>query len=634
MASPPSSQYQHFVPQFLLRNFSHPYKPDGPTKGRKFEKGMFPKDKVVRHVDLTLDPPAICEKPVNRILGQKNMYDNPNKPTALQREVETLLSKLEAQASQVFRKITKAYEDKEAGVWIPRAERDIIRKFLFLLMYRNAGFRNRFNHATPEGYNEDDKELMREYMRKNNINTPLDVWLDGMKTIINLPMDPEKKWVRTLMRQMYPQDAMWFWSHVEFSYMAILTPTKDDDEFILTDNAYSVFEGSNNSAVDAETGEVFETEYLPLHTFAPISPKLMLVLRADLLPNPLEDANEGVKEMRAFRRFLCHAPLESPGSEKVRSLLADLPITKARNSYTTIVDGRLQYTGHGPWKRSHADSFCFTIFPVKRRHVNMINGILLDNCAPCTSVVFESRHAFARTLEWYLTAPCDIGKRLGGLHKEIRRKALLKLENISRSLGSQKETKWMDLEEIVMHDVEGWRSANLEKHRNLVRLMQEGPDSLHKKIHEQSEMIGRPLSSKFYELYNSLGGSWDTITEDIRQVDLMRIFRIKIDVWSKGIVDDLIRQRNRDLIETAYLRLPSRRVWLFIKSVRLMLLAGPEKPVDTALITSEFDGPEDTIARGMLLLFLETMFKARMYLRYRVTDSNITQFISLSSPTV
>src|ERR1700739_1038556 len=33
MAGTTSAQYQHFVPQFLLRNYSHPYKPQ--NNGRK-----------------------------------------------------------------------------------------------------------------------------------------------------------------------------------------------------------------------------------------------------------------------------------------------------------------------------------------------------------------------------------------------------------------------------------------------------------------------------------------------------------------------------------------------------------------------------------------------------------------------
>ncbi|KIW19017.1 hypothetical protein PV08_03307 [Exophiala spinifera] len=50
-------QYQHYIPQLLLRNFSHPYQV--PTQSRseqrrkyRFEKGKRPGDKVLNVVDL------------------------------------------------------------------------------------------------------------------------------------------------------------------------------------------------------------------------------------------------------------------------------------------------------------------------------------------------------------------------------------------------------------------------------------------------------------------------------------------------------------------------------------------------------------------------------------------------------
>jgi hypothetical protein len=38
---------------------------------------------VARHIDLTLDNPAICEKLIKRLLGQinMNMYDDTTKPS-------------------------------------------------------------------------------------------------------------------------------------------------------------------------------------------------------------------------------------------------------------------------------------------------------------------------------------------------------------------------------------------------------------------------------------------------------------------------------------------------------------------------------------------------------------------------
>lgn len=119
METLPTTQYQHFVPQFLLRNFSHPYEPAGSGKRRKRKdkNGLYPGENVVHTLDFTADPPVICEKAVKRILGQMNMYEdaaairtNPQTSNQEQR-VEEMLPKLEMQASKVFRKITKVYED-------------------------------------------------------------------------------------------------------------------------------------------------------------------------------------------------------------------------------------------------------------------------------------------------------------------------------------------------------------------------------------------------------------------------------------------------------------------------------------------------------------------------------------------
>jgi hypothetical protein len=53
------AQYQHYIPQFLLRNFSHPYKPlVGKTSReggkRRYEKGKHKGDKVLDVLDLLI----------------------------------------------------------------------------------------------------------------------------------------------------------------------------------------------------------------------------------------------------------------------------------------------------------------------------------------------------------------------------------------------------------------------------------------------------------------------------------------------------------------------------------------------------------------------------------------------------
>lgn len=616
MAATASPQYQHFVPRFLLKNFSHPYKPNGehPKRrrggaGRKYEKGMFPNDPVVRNVDLLADPPVICEKPVARILGEINMYQDTTKPPDQQHAVEAMLSELESRAGQVFRKIAKAFEQKETGIWLSRDERDLVRKFLFLLKYRSDGMRRRFFHQAPEDYSENDRELMREYMARHGFKRPLDVWFHNIKTIIKLNMDLDNKWILDLTKQMYPDDAMWFVSHVQSYYMAFCTPASDKDEFILTDNSYGVFEGPNHFVKDIGTGKVAGDVHTPLHLFAPVSPKLMIVLRLVVLPEPLENADEEIRNHRALERFLA---VDSVYGYEVESLLADLPIAKARNNYTTVVDGRLRLASGEDGKRRKDHKFCFKFFPIGSEHVHMINALLLDNAAPCSSIVFESQDAFARTLEWYLTAPCSIGKLVIGPDSQLRRATLKKLEKISRDLGSDKETVWLEVPELPAIDYEARRAKITAERRKLHRILEQ-PDAeaVRRVIAEESKpkpgaeqqswpylLLGRSPDPMVFGNHRAdipLGGSLETFMEDLTQAERMWTLRVKIDSWSAGKVDESIRQRNRELLLEAYLRLPPRRVWLYIKSIREAMLASPEGTDKSGAIV-----PEDAVARGEL----------------------------------
>ncbi|KAJ4300102.1 hypothetical protein N0V88_002771 [Collariella sp. IMI 366227] len=568
MESSTRLQYQHFVPQFLLRNFAHRYKPKKPKdegQNGKFKKGMHRNDLVVRNLDLLADPPAICEKPVKRILGLMNMYQDTSKPSEQQQDIEKLLSKLEARASEIFRKITKACEQKESGLWLMRGERDILRKFLFLLKYRSQGLHRRFYHDKPEDYNENDREEFREYMAKHGFKRPLDVWFHNIKAIVNMVMDPEGKWFDELRKTIYFGDAMMFWLHAEGSYLAICTPENLDDEFILTDNCYGIFEGPNCFLKDSNTDEIGGACFTPLHKFAPISPKLMIVLRSNLLPNPLEDEEESIKKMRAFHRFLC---LDSVYPAKVTSMLADLPVKKAQNNYSEIRNGRI-YSTRGPGQRSKDDKFLFKFFPIESGHTHKINALMLDNAAPCSSVVFESKDNFARTLEWYLTAPCNIGKIAMGPDANAREATLKKLETISRSLGSEKKARWIKLP-APTGDYEQLRLQTRKKNQFLQRML----DGDSKAPGEMKQWLAEVTTSRSHDdsrFDDSLFRFIDSLTQK------MWTLRVKIDAWSKGKVDEATRQRNRNLLLDAYLRLAPRRIIFYVMFARMIMLEGVEE---------------------------------------------------------
>jgi hypothetical protein len=76
----------------------------------------------------------------------------------------------------------------------------------------------------------------------------------------------------------------------------------------------------------------------------------------------------------------------------------------------------------------------------------------------------------------------------------------------------------------------------------------------------------------------------------------MWTLRVKIDSWSKGKVDEAIRQRNRELLLDAYLRLPPRRIWQYIRFVRVSVVhIHYNVPMEDG---EGFSGPEDAVVRG------------------------------------
>ena len=77
----PNLQYQHYIPPFIPRNFSHPFKPpkrkgsqkhDDSPREKRIRKG----DKALNIVDNASDEPQICEVPVTRWFGQENLYND------------------------------------------------------------------------------------------------------------------------------------------------------------------------------------------------------------------------------------------------------------------------------------------------------------------------------------------------------------------------------------------------------------------------------------------------------------------------------------------------------------------------------------------------------------------------------
>lgn len=478
------SQYHHFVPQFLLKNFVDACVP----RDRRARRRKRNADPTVNRVDLSSKTPEVIEIPVKRILGKTDMYRDTNKPCAEQQHVEMMFGQVESRTSRIFRNITKAFDEGHRGIWITRDERNLVRKFLFLMKYRGPSFYGRYNHETASDYDANDREKMLEYMQKKGFERPIDVWFDNIKTIIELDMDDELNWISELPERMYPDDAKWAIMHCQSFFMAICTPSNAQDEFLLTDNCYHVSEGIFQSFVSLETGESETGAWTNFHEFAPITPKLMIVLRSFLLPSPEEDSLPGVK---AEREMLWSLMVEKFHGSDANSTLADLPIAIPDNNYSHNTNGVLQFQDETFSLQRH-HKFFFSFFPIETHHVNKIHCVFLDNASSCTSVIFRSKESFRQTLEWYLTEPGWVGKRVTSLPGDRRRLYLLKLAAVLKQLGSDKEPTWEEIDVAKMR--------NDTKHQ----LMQKG---LFELFPELLDCIPDDNPTEFRQIYNSLGDS-------------------------------------------------------------------------------------------------------------------------------
>jgi hypothetical protein len=449
---------------------------------------LYPRDFVLNRVDFRLDDPVVTETLVKSVLGEQDMYRDSNMSESRQQEIEGEFSKIESRAATVFQKITKAFKQRKTGLSLTRQDRNLLRKFLFLLKYRGPTFRERFSHESIDDYSADDRHLLIKYMREKKFKRPIDVWLHNLRVLIDLKMDIDRKWMDDLPNRMYPEDAKWVILHCEFSYLAICTPSRLDDEFILTDNCYHVYEGRSNEVFHPSSGNMESLSWIAFHEFAPISPKVMIVLRSFLLPSAVDDANPAIKDTK---QHMWSALVGNVFGRDTTSILSNLPIEKAENSYSQIVDGALRLLPGEDGTASAKHTFLFKFFSIDTEHVNKINGIMFQNASTCTSLVFGRQKSFKETLEWYLAAdPQELGKRVTTSPTDPKRSCLEKLAKVLKHLGSTCQPRW----EVIN------RPTSSEKETTKAAVQ-----ALTGTVREMPESILRGKETKTMRIYREIG---------------------------------------------------------------------------------------------------------------------------------
>lgn len=425
--------YDHYIPQFLLRNFSN-YN-DLLATGLS-EKKAKQRCKVSF---LNLEDGIISDRKVANVFGEQNMY--------VDKRIEDKLGKLEEKASKILKEIRQAFDRGEREFSLTRVDKDELRRFLFIMLYRNRTLKRRFPDSSDE-YNCEDKELVLEYMLERKVANPKTVWIQNIETFLETPIPSDGAWEEKNIPQASPGEAMWFFAHLNSRFLSFCCP-KDlslgKDEFFVTENAYGIYEGPNNPS-----------GWTDCHVFAPVTPKLMIVMRQ----NFLQKTGHPVGDMARAEMCKLIGSGNNIDNKEGLSILMDLPLEPPRVVYC----GNQTSPGFIDTYSSQ-DTFIFKFTHLGTKQLQLVNTIFLEEAVTTKGIVFKDRQNFRTTLEHYFAANPAWFKRchsdrqhskndtpipssmLGSIAWKLEgMEGYLKLlEKAAMALGSSAQAKYFDL---------------------------------------------------------------------------------------------------------------------------------------------------------------------------------------------
>ncbi|KAG0124091.1 hypothetical protein HOY82DRAFT_543902 [Tuber indicum] len=356
--------------------------------GRKPRKPRYDPamDPYIRIYDLKSGVLDYCK--VGRAYGIPDMYKDADHEKVY--HVEELLSRLESSVAIIYGRIRRGHENGEYKFSISRKDRNLLRKFLFVMRYRSHKFWSKYT-GTIDTYKYNDRDVLREFLKERCITDLRQVWLLNLEVIVRTEIDADGDWLTTIGREMFPADANMYVFHMSESYVAFCEPQSPEDEFVITDNGFGIFEGPvvfdtanlKSTGADGSPPRLKDPAVTEYHKLAPLSPRLVLVLRS----NFLRDGPIWEKRLKFFREWQAWP--------KADSLLQDLQVKPPQIRYK--LPGK-----RGP-VRTLEDEFTFEIFKAETKQVHMINTLLLQEATG--SITWVSDKSLVKSLEAFLGNP-------------------------------------------------------------------------------------------------------------------------------------------------------------------------------------------------------------------------------------
>ncbi|KAI5796703.1 hypothetical protein FPQ18DRAFT_386277 [Pyronema domesticum] len=516
-----------------------------------------PKNPLIKHYDMS--KMVIEEQRIARVYGVQDLYRDLSAKDSNMNHIESKLGTLEQYASDVVRRIReyqKSRPYRNSVITLTRIELNYLRKFLFIMKYRHSLYWRKYAQEVT-AYKEIDKPQIIAYMQRNNMSQLSEVWLRTMQVILDTEIDPEGSWQRTLMRDAFVLDAVAYIYHMTQFYLTLCEPSNADDEFVITDNGFGIHEGPTFITRNIQTGEEEAGSYTEYHLLAPLSPRLMLVLRSHLLLK----GNE--RKLREHRM--------RPDVTNQKSLFEDLELEPAVPSY-----------GANPvnFQARNDHTFSFKFHTVSRKYLNLFNGILLHEARE--SITWRTDSAMKRTMAAFIIHP--------------------QLKMIPRAV---------------------YIETNRDSKIHLEKLLRQGDEHAPKsQPARQNQVPKTPLPKDpiwrvdppEYDGYHKLGGTHETLEKDKKAAKRLQdelgnnALKLK-NTWS-------LEERNagarKDMIR--FSKQPAQVIYYYAKLWRAnasITGLGPLSGLPGAMLNSMEDGPENLVANPSNKSFFRRLIALR-----------------------
>ncbi|KAI0726386.1 hypothetical protein C8Q72DRAFT_531221 [Fomitopsis betulina] len=312
-------QFQHYVPRFVIRGWLQEVKtvanPRRKSKARR-RKGRPPreyKEELINTYNIDSKSLHMRTTDLGKTFGVVDLYKDDTDPTDVD-HIEKAFSKLESSAARVFQVLDDAEKRGRSSVQLDHSQLNCLRKFLFLLHYRNGTHASQFIEGVFDPLTE---SMVEDYRIKYNLPDARAVWLRNLALLLEdehwkAPTDERLTWT-TRMDYKYAIDMQ-----------LALYRAPSGTEFVLTENGLGLEEGAD-SAMLFLGGH--HSGYLTLTQSFPITPKLVIFLRSTLLTREAVMIQSGVSPAEAQR--LTYGALGLGNA----SYFHDFPTTLAKTTY-------------------------------------------------------------------------------------------------------------------------------------------------------------------------------------------------------------------------------------------------------------------------------------------------------------